>query len=595
MYSAPIKDLRFVLGELLDDGSLAQWPAFAEYSADLRDSILEEAGRFASSVLDPLYRPGDVAGAKWTPQGVQTPAGFKEAYRKYVESGWPALRGDGSYGGQNLPSTLVTGVEEMWSSANLAFKLCPMLTQGASEAIDHAGTAAQKQLYLPKMIAGEWSGTMNLTEPQAGSDLSMIRTRATREGDHYHVFGQKIFITYGDQDLTSNVIHLVLARVDGAPAGTRGISLFIVPKYLVNADGSLGARNDVECLSIEHKLGIHASPTCVMAYGQKGGAIGYLVGEENRGLEYMFVMMNAARLSVGVEGYAVAERAYQQAANWARTRVQGRPAAPGAAAGPQPIINHPDVKRMLLQMRSQTEAMRALALHAAHELDTAAHHPDPARRHAAQSRGDLLIPIVKGCSTEIGQEVASVGIQVHGGMGFIEETGAAQALRDVRICTIYEGTTGIQAADLAGRKFARDGGAALGALVADMQEQLADIKSDDATVRAVRQSALDAVAVLADAAKSLGVLMAKGPEQGLAVSVPFLRLCGVVCGGWLMARAADVAARRLAAGGDDRDFLASKLQTARFYAAQILPRAQELRAVVTAGSACVSEADAALI
>jgi alkylation response protein AidB-like acyl-CoA dehydrogenase len=595
MYTAPLKDLRFVLTELVGDATLAEWPDFADYSAELRDSVLEEAAKFAATVLDPLYRVGDIDGAQWTPDGVRMPPGFKEAYRKYVESGWPALRGSAEYGGQGLPSTLVTAVEEMWASANLAFKLCPMLTLGASEAIGLAGTAEQKRLFLAKLVSGEWSGAMNLTESQAGSDLSLIRTRAVRDGDHYRLYGQKIFITYGDQDLTANVIHLVLARIDGAPDGTRGISMFIVPKYLVNDAGSLGARNDVQCLSIEHKLGIHASPTCVMAYGQKDGAVGYLIGEENRGLEYMFIMMNAARLSVGVEGYAVAERAFQQAVAWARSRLQGRPiSATAATAGPQPIINHPDVKRMLLLMRSQTEAMRALALYTAFELDTARHHPDQERRRAAQARGDLFIPIVKGWSTETGIEVASIGIQVHGGMGFIEETGAAQALRDVRICTIYEGTTGIQAADLAGRKIARDGGAALTALLADMQAQLEALPADDATLKEIRRAALEGVVALGDAGQALGRLMAAGPEQGLAVSVPFLCLAGIVCGGWLLARSA-AAARRLASEGGDQEFLLGKVQSARFYAAQVLPRAEQLRAIVKSGAGSVSEADAALI
>ncbi len=443
MYRAPVKDVRFVLRELIDESALQACPAFTDYSPDLADAVLEEAGKFAENVLDPLYKSGDKQGARWTPEGVVTPAGYKAAYAQYVEGGWPSLRAPAHFGGQAAPAVLGTAVEEFWGGANLGFKLCPMLTQGAIEALEHKGSDAQKDLFLPKMVSGEWTGTMNLTESQAGSDLAQVRTRAVPDGASYRLFGQKIFITYGEHDFASNIIHMVLARIDGAPPGVKGISLFIVPKFIPDANGDAGERNDVQCISIEHKLGIHASPTCVMAFGQTDGAIGYLVGEANRGLEYMFVMMNAARLSVGLEGYAVAERAFQQAAEWARTRVQGKPPV-AAASGPMPIIHHPDVKRMLLTMKSQVEAMRALGLYAAWNLDLGIGHPDEARRAAAQARGELLIPIVKGWSTETGIEIASTGIQVHGGMGFIEETGAAQPLRDVRITTIYEGTTSIQ-------------------------------------------------------------------------------------------------------------------------------------------------------
>ena len=396
MYRAPVKDLGFVLHQLLDENALAACPAFGDYSPDLADTILQEAGKFAESVLDPIYRSGDTEGAHWTPEGVKTPAGFKQAYKQFVQGGWPALRAAPEFGGQGMPTVLGTAVEEIWGGANLAFKLCPMLTQGATEALERTATPALQHTFLPKMVSGEWTGTMNLTEPQAGSDLAQVRTRATPEGDHYRVFGQKIFITYGEHDYTSNIIHMVLGRIDGAPPGVKGISLFLVPKVLVNDDGSLGARNDVQCISIEHKLGIHGSPTCVMAYGQKEGAVGYLIGEANRGLEYMFVMMNAARLSVGLEGYAVAERAFQQAADWARTRVQGKPPV-AAGTGPLPIIHHPDIKRMLLTMKSQVEAMRALALYAAFQLDLGersrrrgpARHPSGARRSADSGRQGL--------------------------------------------------------------------------------------------------------------------------------------------------------------------------------------------------------------
>ena len=594
MYRAPLKDLQFVIHELLDESALQACPAFADYSPEVADAILEEAGKFAENVLDPLYKSSDREGARWTPEGVVTPKGFKAAYQQYVEGGWAGLRASQESGGQGAPTMIGTAVEEMWAASNLSFKLCPMLTQGAVEALEHYGTDHQKNLFLPKMVSGEWTGTMNLTEPQAGSDLAAIRTRATPEGDHYRVFGQKIFITYGEHDFTPNIIHLVLARIDGAPPGVKGISMFIVPKVLVNDDGSLGARNDVQCISIEHKLGIHGSPTCVMAYGQKDGAIGYLVGEPNRGLEYMFVMMNAARLSVGLEGYAVAERAFQQAAEWARTRVQGKPPV-ALPPGPAPIIHHPDVKRMLLTMRSQVEALRAVALYGAYQLDVGGKHADEGVRRAAQARGDLLIPVIKGCSTESGIELASLGVQVHGGMGFIEETGAAQAYRDVRITTIYEGTTAIQSNDFIGRKIARDRGAAMAALIADMRRELTAIKGGDSAVEAVRTATLEAIDALEAAVRQILESFAQGPERALAVSVPMLRLTGYVLGGWLLAKSADVAARKLTTGAGDKDFLRSKIASARFYAAHVLPQAQALAKVVTGGASSVLEADAAII
>ncbi len=460
MYRAPLRELRFVIEELLGAAQLASCPGLADYSDELAASVLEEAARFAQSVLDPLNKPGDVEGARWTPDGVASAPGFRDAYKQFAAGGWPQLGAPPEYGGQLAPQVLATAVQELWASANLAFKLCPMLTHGAVHAIEVSASAVQKQKFLPKMISGEWTGTMDLTEPQAGSDLAQVRTRAVPDGKHYRLYGQKIFITWGDHDMTSNTIHMVLARVEGAPAGVKGISLFIVPKWLVNEDGSLGARNEVRCVSIEHKLGIHASPTCVLAFGDQNGAEGYLVGEANHGLEYMFIMMNAARLSVGLEGYAMGERAFQHAAEWARTRIQGRPPV-AQASGPAPIINHPDVKRMLLTMKSTTEAARALALYGAFQLDFAAFSGDAAQRTAAQARADLLIPIVKGWCTEVGNEMAAIGVQIHGGMGFIEETGAAQYVRDARITTIYEGTTGIQANDLLGRKLGRDRGAAM--------------------------------------------------------------------------------------------------------------------------------------
>jgi alkylation response protein AidB-like acyl-CoA dehydrogenase len=592
MYRAPLRELRFVLDELLQSQGLAQLPGLSEYSSEVAESILGEAARFAETVLEPLNRAGDSQGARWTPQGVVAAPGFRDAYQQFAAGGWPQLGTDPEYGGQAVPQVLVTAVQEIWASANLAFKLCPMLTHGAVHALELSGTPEQKRRFLPKMINGEWTGTMVLTEPQAGSDLAQIRTRAVPEGDHYRLFGQKIFITWGDHDCTSNIIHMVLARIEGAPAGVRGISLFIIPKVLVNADGSLGKPNEVRCVSIEHKLGIHASPTCVLAFGDQAGAVGYLVGEPNRGLEYMFIMMNAARLSVGLEGYALGERAFQRAAEWARTRVQGKPPV-AQASGPVPIIHHPDIKRMLLVMKSTTEACRAVALYAAQQLDVAGHHPDEKLRAVAQARADLLIPIVKGWCTEAGNQLAAIGVQVHGGMGFIEETGAAQYVRDVRITTIYEGTTGIQSNDLIGRKIGRDGGAAMSQLLADMSRELQALETPDAMTSVTRKAALEAVGLLKESTDTLLKSLASRPDTAMAVSVPYLMLCGYVIGGWLTARAAALAAKSL--NGPDRSFYESKIHTARFYAQQVLPTAVALARVVQAGGESVAETNAELV
>ena len=592
MYRAPLRELRFVLEELLGTGALAGCPAYAEYSDELGASILEEAARFAESVLDPLNRPGDREGARWSPEGVRTPEGFRDAYRQFVAGGWPQLGADPRFGGQHVPQALSNAVQEILASANLAFKLCPMLTHGAVHALAQCASEAQQQLYLRKMVSGEWTGTMVLSEPQAGSDLAQIRTRAAPEGDHYRLFGQKIFITWGEHDFTENTIHMVLARIDGAPPGVKGISLFIVPKVLVGPDGSPGERNEVRCLSIEHKLGIHASPTCVMEFGRDKGAIGYLVGEPNHGLEYMFVMMNTARLAVGVEGYAVGERAFQQAAEYARTRLQGK--SPGATGhAPSPIIEHPDVRRMLLTMKSCTEASRALAFYAGSQLDLGAHHSDEAVRRAALERGELLIPIVKGWCTETGNETAAIGVQVHGGMGFVEETGAAQYVRDVRITTIYEGTTGIQSNDLFGRKLARDRGAAMTALLGDMRRELQAISATEAAVVQTRDAAARAVTLLEQATGSLLQSMAVNPARAFAVSVPYLKLCGVVIGGWLLAKSAALAAAGL--GGAERAFYQAKIRTAHFYAKQVLPRALGLAQVVEEGADSVLQSSAELI
>ena len=592
MYRAPLKDLQFVIHELLDESALQACPAFADYSPELADAILDEAAKFAENVLDPLYKSADREGARWTPEGVVTPQGFKAAYKQFAEGGWSGLRAPQDYGGQGAPSFIGTAVEELWSASNLSFKLCPMLTQGAVEALEHFGTERQKALFLTRMASGEWTGTMNLTEPQAGSDLGAVRTRAVVEGDHYRLFGQKIFITYGEHDLASNIIHLVLARIDGAPPGVKGISMFIVPKILANDDGSLSERNDVQCISIEHKLGIHGSPTCVMAYGQQQGAIAYLVGVAGRGLEYMFVMMNAARLSVGLEGYAIADRAYQQAAEWARTRVQGKP--PGVAP-PAPIIHHPDVKRTLLSMRSQVEALRAVALYAAFQLDLGGKHPDEVVRADAKARGELLIPVVKACSTEVGIELASLGVQVHGGMGFIEETGAAQPYRDVRITTIYEGTTGIQANDFIGRKIARDRGSALTALLVDARRELNTADTNDQAVQTSQKAALEALDVLEHAARHALGAYAQAPERALAVAVPLLRLAGYALGGWMLAKSAAIAAGKLADGATDADYLRGKLAAARFYATHVLPQVVALSRVVIDGDGSVLETDATIV
>ncbi|HKC17777.1 MAG TPA: acyl-CoA dehydrogenase [Steroidobacteraceae bacterium] len=600
VYRAPVADLRFVLDSLLEAGELARLPRFSEYSADLAAAVLTEADRFASDVLAPLNAPGDRQGAAWTSDGATTPAGFREAYQQYVEGGWPLLGIDTAHGGQGAPQVLSTAVEEIWCGANVAFMLCPLLSRGAIEALLIAGSPQLQAAYLPKMITGHWAGTMNLTEPQAGSDLGAIRTRAAPAEDHYLLTGQKIFITYGDHDLAENIVHLVLARIEGAPAGVKGLSLFVVPKFLPDAAGNPGRRNDVRCVSIEHKLGIHASPTCVLAYGDTGGASAFLVGEANRGLECMFIMMNAARLSVGLQGVGLAESARQRATEWARNRVQGRPVG---VAGDKPltIIRHPDVQRMLLTIRSGVEAMRALAMYAALQLDRAHALPDAGACAAALARGELLIPIVKAWGTEYGTELVSLGLQVHGGMGYIEETGIAQTLRDARITTIYEGTTAIQANDLLGRKLMRDSGAALRSLLDEFDAELTGYRSGggaaagSAALPPIVAAAREGLSQLRAAAGTLMPQLRAAPAAAYAVSVPFLRLCGIVLGGCLMARAAHIAARQLAAGGPERAFMRAKLQTAAFYCAQILPQALALSRTVRTGGASVADADVELI
>ena len=592
-YVAPIRDMLFVLNELAGLTEVASLPGFEEATPELVEQVLEENGKFASEVLAPLNHSGDQEGSRMQGDGnneVRTPKGFKEAYQQFTQAGWNALPFPQDYGGQGLPKVVAAPVMEMWKSANLSFSLCPLLTGGAIEALLLRGSDAQKALYLPKMIEGAWTGTMNLTEPQAGSDLGMIKTRAMPEGDHYRIRGQKIYITYGEHDLTDNIIHLVLARVQDAPEGVRGISLFIVPKFMVNADGSLGERNDLKCASIEHKLGIHASPTAVMIYGEGKGAIGYLLGEENRGLETMFIMMNAARFAVGLEGVAIAERAYQGALAYARERVQGREVG-GSGNASVAIIHHPDVRRMLMSMKAQTEAMRALAYVVAAALDCAHHHPDRAERERNQAFADLMIPVVKGWSTETGVEIASTAIQVYGGMGFIEETGAAQHLRDARITTIYEGTTGIQANDLIGRKIVRENGLTAKALLREIKSldrALEDAPdASGAELTAIRQALASGAKALEESVDWIVATHGQDARAVYAGAVPFLKLMGIVCGGWQMARAAWAAQRKLGESGVDAAFYRAKVATARFYADYVLSQATAFRNSIIEGSAGV--------
>ena len=587
-YHAPLAEMQFVLNDLAGLSQVASLPGFEDATPDTVTAVLEEAARFATEVLDPLNATGDREGSKLLADGtVKTPAGFKPAYRQFAENGWNGLTKPVEYGGQNLPQLVATPVEEMWHAANMAFDLCPLLTQGAIDAIELCGTPEQKAKFLPSMVSGAWTGTMNLTEPQAGSDLAAVRTRAVPQGDGtYKLFGQKIFITFGEHDFTDNIIHLVLARTPTAPEGVKGISLFLVPKFLINADGSLGARNDVHCVSLEHKLGIHASPTAVLAYGDNGGATGYLIGEENRGLEYMFIMMNQARFSVGMEGVGLSERAYQRAVAYARDRVQGK--APGAekAAKAGPIIDHPDIRRMLMTMRAHTEAMRAVGYVTAAAVDNARHVPEAATRAQHQAFVDLMIPIVKGWCTETAQEVTSLGVQVHGGMGYIEETGAAQHYRDARIITIYEGTTGIQANDLIGRKTARDGGATARLVAAQIDKVSAHLASQaDSALNAIGLRLAAATASLQSAIDWVVQTYATQPRIAHAGSVPYLKLWGLVAGGWQLARSAKIAADRLQAGDGDPAFMRAKIATALFYAECLLPQADALAQSVVNGSA----------
>ncbi|MGZ5894564.1 MAG: acyl-CoA dehydrogenase [Caldimonas sp.] len=598
-YVAPVNDMLFCMKERAGLEAIAALPGFDDAGLDTAAAVLEECARFSQEVLAPLNRAGDVTPSSWKDGEVTTTPGFKQAFRQFGEGGWQGLQHPAEFGGQGLPKTIGAACIEMINSANLSFSLCPLLTDGAIEALLTAGSAAQQQAFIPKMISGEWTGTMNLTEPQAGSDLALVRTRAEPLGDgRYRLFGTKIFITYGEHDMAENIVHLVLARVVGAPEGVKGISLFIVPKFLVGADGSLGARNDAWCVSIEHKLGIKASPTAVLQFGDRGvaelhgapvpGAVGTLVGEENRGLEYMFIMMNAARYAVGMQGIAVAERAYQKAAAFAKERVQSRP-VDGSVAGSATIIHHPDVRRMLMTMRAYTEGCRALAIVAAAAFDAAHRHPDAETRKQNQAFYEFMVPLVKGYSTEMSIEVASLGVQVHGGMGFIEETGAAQYLRDARILTIYEGTTAIQANDLVGRKTGRDGGRVAKAIAAQ-------IAATEAELGASRSAAADSMLKCLKAARQafeqvvdFVVRESKAdPNAVFAGSVPYLMLAGNVMAGWQMARALLAAERRLAAGEGDRAFLEAKVATARFYAEHLLSKAPGSRDAIVDGAQSVT-------
>ena len=588
-YRAPLRDMQFVLRELAGIDAIASLPG-CEETLDVLDSVLEEAAGFAAGVLDPLNRSGDKIGCTWTGGDVATPPGFKEAYKKFADAGWIGLPVPAEYGGQGLPQILLGPTLEMWNAANIGFANGPLLNQGAIEAIELVGSDEQKQRFIPNLVSGKWTGTMCLTEPQAGSDLAQVRTRALPDGDHHRIIGTKIFITFGEHDMAENIIHLVLARLPDAPEGTKGISLFIVPKFVVDANGGLGERNDVVCASIEHKLGINGNPTCTLNYGEKGdGAVGYLVGEPNRGLEYMFIMMNAARFSVGVQGIALADRAYQSALEYAKERVQGRDLKPGSRT-PEPILKHPDVRRMLMWQKATIEAMRALAYVTAASLDYAQRHPDERVRKDHKAFVELMIPVVKGWCTENAVELCSTALQVFGGMGYIEETGIAQQYRDVRIITIYEGTTGIQALDLIGRKLLRDMGASATSVGKKMGETAKECTSNsDPAVKRIGEALGRALATLSETSQWIGMNAMGDLDRAFACSVPYLRLWGTVAGGWQMARAAQIAAAKIAANDPEIEFYRAKLATASFYASHVLSAAAWFQRQIVDGSGDVMQ------
>ena len=577
-YTAPVKDMMFVMQELAGLDDIAALPGFEEANADTAQAVIEESAKLCGEVLAPLNVEGDKNPSSWKDGHVTATPGFADAFRQFAAGGWQGVQHPVEYEGQGLPKLIATACIEMLNASNLSFALCSLLTDGAIEALLTAGSEEQKQTYVPRLISGEWTGTMNLTEPQAGSDLALVRTRAEPQGDgSYRIFGTKIFITWGEHDMADNIVHLVLARTPNAPEGVKGISLFIVPKFLVNEDGSLGERNDVHCVSIEHKLGIKASPTAVMQFGDHGGAIGHLIGEENRGLEYMFIMMNAARFAVGMQGVGVSDRAYQKAVAYAKERVQSRP-VDGSAKQAVSIIHHPDVRRMLSTMRALTEGSRALAYVAASHCDIAHRHPDEATRAEHQAIYEYLVPIVKGWSTELSIDVTSLGVQVHGGMGFIEETGAAQYYRDARILPIYEGTTAIQANDLVGRKTMRDGGAVAKKLLADIAQTVEALgKHKGAAFESMQKHLSRGHDALQSAVQFTIANVKSDPNAVFAASVPYLKLAGVVLGGWQMARAMLAAQEKHA---EDPSFYSAKIATSQFYADHVLPQAVALEASI---------------
>jgi len=587
-YRAPVKDMLFCMTELAHLDEVAKIPGFEDFGIETAQAVLEECAKFNEGVIAPLNWEGDKSPSSWKDGVVTATPGFKEAFRQFGEGGWQGLQHPVEFGGQGAPKVLSAACQEMLNSANMSFALCPLLSDGATEALLTAGSPEQQATFLPKMIAGTWTGAMDLTEPQAGSDLAQVRTRAEPQPDGtYRIFGTKIFITWGEHDMAENIVHLVLARVAGAPEGVKGISLFIVPKFLLNADGSLGARNDVHCVSIEHKLGIKASPTAVLQYGDHGGAVGALVGQENRGLEYMFIMMNAARFGVGMQGIAIAERASQKAAEFAKERVQSRPVDGSLPAGAA-IIHHPDVRRMLMTMRSLTEACRAMAITAAAAYDAAHAHPDAQVRAQNQAFYEFMVPLVKGYSSEMSQEVANLGVQVHGGMGFIEETGAAQYYRDAKILTIYEGTTAIQANDLVGRKTSRDGGRTALGIAGQIAATEAVLATRPSVAGQAMLKRLKAARVAFE--DVVGFVVASAKSQPNAVyggAVPYLMLAGNLVAGWQMARAL-IAAEDCLAAGDDAAFMTAKIATARFYAEHILARAPGLRDSIVEGADSVT-------
>ena len=587
-YKAPLKDMLFNAQHIANIQAVAGMPGFEEAGLDTAQAVLEECARFTEGVLAPLNWEGDKNPSSLKDGVVTTSPGFKQAFKQYAEGGWQGLQHPVDNGGQGLPKIIGASCVEMLNSANMSFALCPLLTDGAIEALLTAGSDELKAVYLDKLVSGQWTGTMNLTEPQAGSDLAMVRSRAEPQPDGtYKVFGTKIYITYGEHDMAENIVHLVLARVSGAPEGVKGISLFVVPKFMVSEGGALGARNDVHCVSIEHKLGIKASPTAVLQYGDHGGAVGYIVGAENRGLEYMFIMMNAARYAVGMQGIAIAERAYQKAVAFAKDRVQSRP-VDGSIKASATIIHHPDVKRMLMTMRAWTEGCRAMAAVAAAAYDAAHHHPDADTRKQNHAFYEFLVPLVKGTSTEMSLEVASLGVQVHGGMGFIEETGAAQYLRDAKILTIYEGTTAIQANDLIGRKTLRDGGQTALAIAAQIEATEADLtKQGSAEAVAVARRLKAARLALVDVVRFVVEQAKANPNAAFAGSVPYLMLAGTVVAGWQLARSL-LAAQQELAKGIDADFMKAKIITARFYADHLLTKAPGLRDSIVEGADSVN-------